>query len=716
MSAVPIKFGDEEPTLVPPLRDDLEIVDGPSGMDGSRCWLIIDPVRHAFFRVGRDVFEILGQWSRQSADQISQAASEKLHRPVDSQEVMKVAKFVVDNELTTDSKSANWRALGAKAEKINKKSLKSVVQSYIFMRIPLLRPQIFLDWTWPMIAPLFTTTFAAALAVFGALGLWMVSRQWDVFFATLVSFLSFDALIAYGAALVFVKIIHEFGHAFMAVKYRVQVPTIGVALIVLMPILFTDTSGGWRRGRRQRLMIDAAGIFAELALAVIATLFWVFLPDGSARSAAFVVATTSWVISLFVNLNPFMRFDGYYILSDLLSFENMQARGFALGRWRLREALFGFDEHPPEELPRRFRRLVILHAWGTWIYRFFLFLGIAVLVYHFFIKAAGIALFVIEIIWFIGLPIFKELIEWWERRQAMRFNRQTVRTLLVTGGVLIFFLMPYRWPSHLPAVMSAGEFSAIHPATAGQVSQIHVAHGAQVFRGDPVLTYAAPELIDERQRAELELNVIRARLARSTADIEDRSQRAVLLEQGRSIQARAISIDERLARQTVRAPADGIFYAAQQHLEPGRWISPRDTIGYVQDTNSLSVTAFVEADRAFRIGSEASGRFVPDELEHEPVKVSVSDIVPDATRSPALSKVLDINGGPIASISDNSKGGDTVPAKPHYQLQLTADVDAEIIALNAERRGTVVISGEAESLAGRVFRRVVGVLIRESGF
>ena len=90
-----------------------------------------------------------------------------------------------------------------------------------------------------------------------------------------------------------------------------------------------------------------------------------------------------------INLNPFMRFDGYYVLSDLLDVPNLQPRAFALGRWRMRELLFDLGDAAPEAMPTRLRRGMVLYAWLTWAYRLVLFIGIALLVYHPVFQAAG---------------------------------------------------------------------------------------------------------------------------------------------------------------------------------------------------------------------------------------------------------------------------------------------------------------------------------------
>jgi putative peptide zinc metalloprotease protein len=157
----------------------------------------------------------------------------------------------------------------------------------------------------------------------------LVSRDWQRFVGTFPHLFSLGAL-AFGVALFFAKFCHEFGHAFMAKRAGCRVQSMGVAFMVLLPMFYTDVSDAWRvNDRRARLLIGAGGVLAELLLACIALLVWSLLPDGPARTAAFMLASATWITTLVVNLNPFMRFDGYFLLSDLWEVDNLQGRAFA---------------------------------------------------------------------------------------------------------------------------------------------------------------------------------------------------------------------------------------------------------------------------------------------------------------------------------------------------------------------------------------------------
>ena len=198
----------------------------------------------------------------------------------------------------------------------------------------------------------------------------------------------------------------------------------GVAFLVFWPVLYTDTTEAWKlTERKQRLAISAAGISAELIIAVIALLLWGIFPDGPARSAVFVIATTSWIITLFVNSNPFVRFDGYYLLSDYLDIPNLQTRAFELARWKMLEWLFGLGNPRPGTVPVKLQQFVITYAWMTLAYRLLLFTGIGLLVYHLLFKLAGIALLGGVVSWFIIRPVYHELRSWQALRDRIHWNR-----------------------------------------------------------------------------------------------------------------------------------------------------------------------------------------------------------------------------------------------------------------------------------------------------
>ncbi len=402
---------------------------------------------------------MLSRWHLADGRAIAQSINEETPLQIDEEMVRSFLTFLartnllrlrggqaIENFMTqVASKHRNW--------------IMWLLHNYLFIRIPLVRPDRFLDATLPAVNRMLGRRFQSLMTLFAVIALALVLRQWDGFIATFLYFFSWEGLVYYGAAMIFAKILHELGHAYTAKRYGCRVPSMGVAFLVLWPVLYTDTSDAWKLpSQRQRLLIGAAGMRVELMLAVLATFAWSFLPDGPVQSAAFVLATTTWVLMLLINLNPFIRFDGYFLMSDIAEIENLQDRAFALARWRMREILFGFGHPPPEEVSRGGGLFMIGYAYCTWIYRFFLFLGIAFLVYYLFFKALGVILFIVEIVFFIIRPIFNELKVWYQKREEVGLNRNTVITFSVLGLLVALFSYPgaRRWKPPRPSRQPRG--------------------------------------------------------------------------------------------------------------------------------------------------------------------------------------------------------------------------------------------------------------------
>ena len=293
--------------------------------------------------------------------------------------------------------------------------------------------------------------------------------------------------------------------------------------MLLAPMLYTDASDAWRlRSRRKRMAIDVAGIAVETAIACIATFAWAFLPEGHLKSLSFALATTSWFLCLGLNLNPFMRFDGYYLLADATGMENLQARSFAFGRWKLRELLFNLGHLPPELTSRRRRNWLVIYAWAVWIYRLVLFTGIALLVYHFAFKLLGIALFLVEIIYFIAGPVWSEIKEWHKMRADIAARRRGSIVLGSTVAVFGMVCMPLSTTISVPAIIEDREVESKHARRPSYVVAAMVRQGERVTAGELMVELAAPDLEHEIKQTKLRQSLVRLRLDRRSTDLIDR--------------------------------------------------------------------------------------------------------------------------------------------------------------------------------------------------
>lgn len=703
---------------LPRLRNDLKLFPGPVDADGAPTVTVYDPVRHRYFQIGRTGLEFLSAWrSGSGAALLRSVAATTTLRPSPRDLAQFVAFLRAGNLLHADGEAA-IRSLAEQALKARQGWARWLLHHYLFIRLPLCRPDRVLRATLPWARRLLNQRFMLAVAVLGGMGLLLALRQWDHFLHTFQHFFSLDGAAAFAVTLTAVKICHELGHAYTARHFGCRVPTMGVAFVVLVPMLYTDVSDAWRLpSRRQRLLIGAAGVLTELGLALIATFLWSFLPEGPMRSAAFLVATTTWITSIAINASPFMRFDGYYLLADWLGVANLQPRSFALARWRLRELLFGLGDPPPEALAPGIRRILILYAWITWTYRLALFLGIAFLVYSFFIKVVGILLFAVEIGWFIALPIVRELGHWARRRRDVRLNRHTALTLLALGGLAGAALIPWQTRVTVPATLHAANHAALFPPAAGRIVQVAAAPGDTVTAGSVLYRLDSPDLAYRLRASKERQRLLELQIDRQAGSADDLANLSVLREQLTAAMAAETGYQAEMDRLTLRAPLTGVLRDVPPHLHPGLWVRVDQPLGIVLGEGKAELRGYVAAPDLGRIAVGAAGRFMPEDITRpaiDAVVTSVAQVNVAALDTPMLAST---QGGaiPVQALADPRRPqGALVPATAIYRITLRP---ADAVAAPAQIvPGTVLVDGEAQSLLLRAWRGAVAVLIRESGF
>lgn len=700
------------PARLPPLREELVLHPGPPDADGAPSWTLEDPPRARFFRIGWAEVEMLARWEVGDAAAIAAAVSTDTTLALEPADVEAFMRFLAGaNLIQVRGPEANARLVQQQAA-AKAGWLMGALKNYLFIRVPLVRPDRFLAATLPLAQPFFGRLFGLATILAGLLGVALVLRQWEGFTTTFLHLFSWEGALAVGLALFAAKVLHELGHAYAAKRQGLPVPTMGVALMVLYPVLYTDTTAAWRlTKRRARLRIGYAGMAIELALACWMTLAWSFLPDGPLRTAVFVLATSTWIMTLAVNLNPFMRFDGYFLLSDLLDAPNLQDRAFRMARWRLREALFGFREPPPEPLPKGRRRLFVAYAIGTWIYRFLLFLGIALLVYHFFFKLLGVVLMMVELAWFIGRPIALEIREWASRREAYRFNRHTIATGLGAAALVVLAIVPWSSAVHAPALYRAERQAQIYAPAGARLETIHAAHGADVAAGDPLFAFASPDMAHRLAEVERRIAVLRWRASVEIGAGVEGASRAVIFSELQGAMAERAALARVAERLAVAAPVSGRIVEIAEEARPGAWTPEGEWLATIAAPGEGLVEAYVREADLGRLRPGADAAFYPQAPGRAPVRLVVTSIAETATRrlenAPELTS--DFGGGLPAYTRD----GEIVPDEAIYRVVLAPGAGG---APDMALRGTVRLDGVAQSLAVRAWRAGLAVLVRESGF
>ncbi|HVQ15397.1 MAG TPA: HlyD family efflux transporter periplasmic adaptor subunit, partial [Vicinamibacterales bacterium] len=424
----------------------------------------------------------------------------------------------------------------------------------------------------------------------------------------------------------------------------------------------------------------------------------------------------TWISTLAINASPFMRFDGYFLLSDWLDIPNLHARAFALARWRLRELLFALDEDKPEYFSAGRERFMVLFAWLTWVYRLVLFLGIAVLVYRHFFKALGLILFAVEIAWFVALPIGHELREWWARRRAIvSSSRARVTAALVAVGLMLC-AAPLDRQIGAPAVLRPVHVMTLFAPDAGVVVVPPRSRGEVVHAGEALMQLSSPDLLRRRGLADAGHAQLEAQLAAAALDPELRVDLAVLRERLAALQSELQGLAQESARLTPVAAFAGTVVDADPDLRSGDAVARNERLATLIDPTLWEVRAYFEEGDVRRVSLGDRARFYPETAGVPPIDITVALIDSDASRALGESMLASTHGGriPVRAHRESAGPETLIPERAIYGVTFRAAHPPGAEA--HEERGTIVIEGSPRTILGGYVRTAAAVIIREAGW
>lgn len=518
--------------------------------------------------------------------------------PSQSEVVTLLAQLHAADLLETDV-AADASELQERRSRMQRRRTLQRVGNPIAFRIPLWNPDRFLRRTLP-IARLLLSPFGAILwlLVVGA-GLGLAMMHWDRFGAGLSDrLLSADGLLL--SALVFpvLKLIHEFGHGYAARAGGAAVREMGVILIALAPIPYVDASGASAfRSKWRRAAVGAAGVIAESFVAGLAMLAWSLLEPGPARAVAVHVVLVAGVSTVLFNLNPLLRFDGYFILCDLLEIPNLGSRANRWWGWLVERHVFGADvESPPTTAWERV--WFAIYAPASFVWRIVVLIGIALFVaQEYFVVGVLIALFglALGLVW----PALKAL---WHVATAPRIALHRGRAVgLTMGGVAAslaaLLLVPAPLRTMSEGVVWLPEEAIVRAGADGFVRRLAQPPGSRVVPGMPLIEAEHPDLAAREVVLRAQLDALRAKL--DSEQFADRVRAAVTREEIALKVNELAQVQERLAALRATAQTSGVFHVPRAEDLPGRFVKRGDVLGFVLPERAAHVRVVVpQADIA----------------------------------------------------------------------------------------------------------------------
>ena len=702
----------EQEILLPKIRDDLKLIETSVSEDGSKRWLLFDPIQNKYFNIGIDTFELISNWQSDiEIDEFLKILEDKNY-DIEKESLQTFVDFLINNNLILCEKQKDTQRMVNILRKSKQNIFKWLIHNYLFIRIPLLKPDKWLEDNKNRINFLYSKLWQNIVLVLGFIGIVFVLRDWENFISTFMYLFSKEGFFYYFLSLVFVKSMHELGHAFTAKRLGCKVPTMGVAFLVLFPVLYTDTTSAWKlKSKYQRLQIVLGGIKVELYLALIATFLWSFAPIGIFKSILFIIATTSWISSLLINISPFLRFDGYYILSDITDSKNLQPRSFAMAKWFIRKNILGLEEEKPEILVKEKENFFIIYAILTWIYRLFLFLGIALLVYYFAFKVLGIILFLVEIVWFILLPVYNELKIWWRKKDMVKFNTKNKISLFLVVFLLFLIFIPWNSTIKMPAIIESKNYFEYYSAEDGYIEQIYFSNGQNVKKDQLLLKIKSPEIEYKIAQIQEEIESLKFEINKQAGFKENLDKRFILEENLLKKINELEGLEKINKKFEVKADFDGKIYFYDV-FKINQWISKKAPIFVLYDNLNYRIVGFCNENDFKLLKENSSSKFIFTSGDLKDIHQKVTNISKFSIPYLEFPELSSDFGGEIATRKDLDKRLKTEQA--YYKI--TVDLEENNLDLKNRKTGVLITQGESMSLISRIAKKTISVLIRESEF
>jgi putative peptide zinc metalloprotease protein len=524
------------------------------------------------------------------------------------------------------------------------------LRSPLAVRLPLFDPDRFLERWLPWYRPLFGLGGLLLWCLVVGWAAYAAAAHWDELTQDFASrALAPQNLLLMALLFPLLKLCHEFGHACATKAWGGEVHEMGIMFLVLMPIPYVDASAATAfRQTWRRVLVGSAGMVVELFIAAVALYFWLDAQQGLFRAALYNIMLIAGISTVLFNANPLLRFDGYYILGDLIQIQNLRQRGQQYVTYLIETRLFGVDA-PEFEATRGEKRWFVFYTIASFVYRLFIMLAIAVFIAREYM-IIGVLLALWALFTALVYPVIKGIGYLMThariRRQRLRAIATTVAFVAALAGLLLVVPLPY-W-TRAEGVIWVPRESQVRAGADGFVRRVVAAPGAIVARGRPLVVAENPELTPRIRVLEAQLRLLEVRAQAEM--LSDRARWNVTREEIEATRAELAYMREQRDRLTVRSPTSGVFVTERPAQDlPGRFLRQGAPIGYVVPAATVTARVLVSQDdvHLVRSGTEAVRVKLIGRM-HESFDAKIVREVPGAVSEVGNLALSSQGGGPAA--------------------------------------------------------------------
>ncbi|NVK17783.1 MAG: biotin/lipoyl-binding protein [Methylocystaceae bacterium] len=642
---------------------------------GEEWYVLSDPYTGSFFRLSPAYYDFVAQLSfDHTVEELWVKTLEQNPQTAPGQQsvINLLSELNSSNLIFFQDAGDTSRMFERQWQKDRQKTRKQLM-NFLFIRVPLGNPNRLLEKfksLWKIIFSRIGFFVWLGVVLFG---IKTAIEHASLFASESSNVLDPDNLVLLYISMAILKSIHEWGHGALCKRFDGEVNAWGVMFVLFTPLPFVDTTSVWMlRDKWQRILVSSGGMIVELFVGAIACVIWVNSPPGIIHGVAYNVMFTASVSTLLFNANPLMRFDGYYILSDLIEIPNLQQKSKDQVYYLAQKHLFGVRQVKQVSRSRKEGILLALFGVSAMIYRLFLTTGIVLFIADSYFILGMILAVVMGSMWLVA-PIFKYF-KFIHGSAVLR--RVRLRAFGITYGALILvlvavFLVPFDRSIEAMGVLEAEQHQELTSRTEGRLQSILAQPNQLVVQGEILLELENPQLKLELRKVEAELKQNEVMLQKV---LQQRGlDREPIMRNKESLLQLKQQIEEKIQALQVRAPNDGVWIFKQADKMLGQWVAQGTSLGHVVDETTLRFSAVVAQEDASDLFDMSFSQAVI-RLKENPQKNLVSKQVrlhPHAQEK-LPSKALGWQGGGSVAVQQNDPDG-RVTLEPFYLIYASVD-------------------------------------------
>ncbi len=688
----------------------------PHEFRGSRWYILSDAARGKHLRFNDIAYEFIGRLDGDlSVEEIYAQISNKLG------EESPTRHDLLQILMQMFSIGALRTGLPADVEQLFKRSQaeKSVARTRrllnpLAIRFPLYDPDNFLNKTITAVRSVISTGGTIVWAIVICLAAMLLLVHFQELTATLKS----DVLAPRNIILTILlfpvmKIFHEFAHAYAIKTWGGEVHEMGITLLVLMPVPYVDATAAWAfREKYKRILVSAAGMIVELFLAAVALIVWTLVEPGIIKDAALSAFLIGSVSTVLFNANPLLRFDGYYILQDLIEIPNLYSRSAKYILYLLKRYVLGLNDAASPATEHSEWPWLAGYGISAWFYRVFITFVIAMFLADKY-PVLGIALAFWSLALLIVLPLYRA-VRYLLIDKSLKGNRMQPigRTAALAASIaVVVSLIPFSLYTNAEGIVWVPDQAQIYAEVDGFVADVNTSPGEFVKAGSTVMSMVNPD-IDARE-AVLRAKYKELTIRHKSEEFSEPAQAVQTREGMKTVEADWDELQTEKNSQTLASGVDGTFVLPGEQNMVGRYFTKGEAIGYVVNPKDLIVRVVVPQTSVGLFSEKV--RNVSVRLAEQPgVAISANIIRQTPAGSFSLpSRALGAAGGGDIAVDSTDQNG-TTAANKVFQLDLSLPEDSITSGLGT--RAYVRVNHGREALAKQWLRSAQQLLLNKLPF